>query len=254
METTTPQISPTPIQPEMQTPMTPKSQQNMSVPISIIIAGMIIAGAIFFTNGKNAANTDVAGGQAPQVTIDSAKIPVAGSPVVGNPNAAVTVVYYFDYQCPFCKQVENTVTPQLMKEYVATGKVKIVYKDFEFLGPDSLAASIFARAVWEASPDQYSAWHSAMFEKQDKENSGWGNKDDILALLKTVPGIDAAKVETLYNTKQEVYTKMIDADKSAGAKLGVSGTPAFLIGKQKIDGAQPYSAIKQAIEDTLSGK
>ena len=78
------------------------------------------------------------------------------------------MAYWFDYQCPYCKQEEESVFPQLEKDYIDTGKLKIVFKDFAFLGPDSDVASRAARAVWAVAPDKFRDWHKAMFDHQDR--------------------------------------------------------------------------------------
>jgi len=142
---------------------------------------------------------------------------------------------------------------QLMKDYVNTGKVKVVFKDFQFLGPDSQTAGLAERAVWEVSPDKFYTWHKAMYDKQDNENGGWGNKADILALTKSL-GIDSVKVEQLMTSKAADYQKAMDADKAEGGAFGINGTPGSIIGKNLISGAQPYAAVKQLIDLALQGK
>jgi len=164
------------------------------------------------------------------------------------------MAYWFDYQCPFCKQEEETVLPRLIADYVDTGKVKIVLKGVTFLGPDSVTAGLASKAVWEIAPDKFREWHKAMFDKQDDENAGWGKKEDIVALTKTIAGIDAAKVDELMTSKAAAYQQAMDADASEGATMGVGGTPSFLIGKQMIVGAQPYDQLKAAIDGVLAAK
>ncbi len=238
---------------------TETKQNNLSIPAAIVIAGALIAGAVFFSNKgstNNVASTPQpqAVGQPSGQAVDIAKVKTAGQPFIGNPNAPITMAYWYDYQCPFCKRFETDVMPQLITDYVKTGKVKIVYKDFQFLGPDSQTAGIAGRALWEVAPDKFYEWHKAMYEKQDNENGGWGSKDDVLALTKTILGSDTDKVARLILSKQTEYQKAMDADKAEGSSFGVSGTPSSIIGKQMIVGAQPYSAVKQLIELALQGK
>lgn len=243
--------------PEVQAQTT---QSNpLTIPIAIVIAGALIAGAMFFrlrSNSNSIAGTgtqaQVAGQQQPTAqSVDILKVKTNERPFIGNPNASVIVAYWFDYQCPFCRKFETESMPQLVKDYVQIGKVKVVFKDFQFLGSDSQTAGLAEHAIWEISSDKFFEWHKAMYEKQDNENSGWGNKADILALTKSL-GIDSTKVGELMISKAAEYQKMMDEDKAEGGALGVSGTPSFVIGKQLLVGAQPYSAIKQLID--LAGK
>jgi protein-disulfide isomerase len=191
---------------------------------------------------------------APTVRADIANVSQQGVPFIGDANAPVVMAYWFDYQCPFCKEGEEKVFPRLIDDYVKTGKLKILFKDFAFLGPDSQTAGYAARAVWETAPDKFYAWHKAVFDHQDDENAGWGKKEDILALTKTIPGIDAAKVEQLMSEHAADYQKAIDADGAEGNAMGVNGTPGAIIAKHLIVGAQPLAEFKSAIDAALSGK
>jgi protein-disulfide isomerase len=239
----------------------PTQQNKLSVPMAIIIAGVIIAGAILLggkSNNNSVTGTtgqlQVVGQQQPSgQVVDISKVKTAGEPFFGNPNAPVTMAYWLDYQCPFCRRFEEDAITQIMNDFVKTGKVKIVFKDFQFLGPDSQIAGLAGRAVWEVAPDKFYEWHKAMYDKQDNENSGWGNKADILALTKSL-GIDSVKVGELMASKATEYQKAMDDDKTEGGAFGINGTPGSIIGKNLISGAQPYSAVKQLIDLALQGK
>ena len=243
--------------PEVQTPLAQST--TLTIPIAIIIAGVLIAGAVYLSTLKGV-NTIAGNVQSPQVVpqpvgvaVDITKIKTAGEPFVGNPNAPVTMAYWFDYQCPFCQRFDEDAMTKIMNDYVKTDKVKVVFKDFQFLGPDSQTAGLAGRAVWEVAPNKFYTWHKAMYDKQDNENSGWGNKTDILALTKNL-GIDSAKVEQLMTSKTAEYQKAMDADKAEGSAFGINGTPGSIIGKNLISGAQPYAAVKQLIDMVLQEK
>ncbi|MDO8739987.1 MAG: thioredoxin domain-containing protein [Candidatus Woesearchaeota archaeon] len=235
---------------------------KLIIPFSIIIAGLIIGGAIYFS-GKNSASPVATNNnqgqeinqpiQQPSADVDISKVKTSGIPFVGNANAPVVLATWEDFQCPFCKQLETTVIDQIVKDY--PDKVKIVFKDFQFLGNDSQTAGIAGRAVWEVAPNKYFDWRMAIYDKQDNENSGWGSKDDIIALTKTILGAgNGDKVANLMNSKQSEYQKAIDNDKTEGGTFGINGTPGSIIGKNLISGAQPYSAFKQIIDLALQGQ
>jgi len=230
----------------------------LTVPVAIIIAGALIAAALYFGSMHTGQNMAAAPGDTtaaqPQPSVDASKVKADGEPFIGNANAPAIMAYFSDYQCPFCKQFEQTKIQQIVDTEVKTGKLKIIFKDFQFLGDDSQTAGLAARAVWEVAPDKYYDWRKAMFDKQDSENSGWGNKDDILALTKTISGIDATKVEQLMTSKQAQYQQAMDADKAEGTALGVTGTPTWIIGKQLVQDSAPYSRVDTAIQAALSGK
>ncbi len=240
-----------------------------SVSAAIILGAIIIAVAIFWVGGhpsgtiqtgtlgtgtaQAAANTGTTPTQAAAPNVDSSKVKTAGEPFIGNPNAPVTVAYWFDYQCPFCKQNEQNVMPSIVSDYVNSGKVKVVFKDFAFLGPDSTTLALNARAVWEVDPNNFYAWHKAIFDNQGQEGSGWASTQaKIDAITEPVLGAsETAQVDSLVVSKASTYQSEIDADKAEGGTFGVTGTPAMIIGKQFINGAEPYSNVQSAIQTAI---
>lgn len=243
---------------------TQHNQNNFAVPLAIIIAGILIAGAVIYSAGKTPSGREaVIGNGSPQApgtqlggsTVDIKNVDTNNEPYIGNPNAPVTLAYWFDFQCPFCKRFEQQSLPTLVDRYVKTGKLRIVFKDFQFLGPDSQDAGLAANAIWELYPNQYEEWQNAMFGAQDGENSGFGNLDSVLALIRDkVPGINADKVAARVNEKRTAYQQELDGDRAEGSQFGISGTPGFVIGTQTISGAQPTSVFTQIIDAELRKK
>lgn len=219
-------------------------------PLSVVLAGVLIGGAVLWGNAHpQPTTTATAQQQKPLQAVDIAKVKTTSNPYFGNPNASVTVAYWFDYQCPFCKKMEQDSMLQLVTEYVKSGKVKIVFKDFEFLGPDSQSIGLVARAVWDVAPDKFYDWHKAMYDNQGTENTGWATADKIRSITEGVLGAaDTTKALTLVKTRGTEYQKLMDADKAEGSAMGINGTPGFIIGKQLISGAVPYEQLKAAID------
>ena len=222
------------------------------LPLAVILAGLFIAGAVVWSNSHPAAApTGTAGAPAaPSVNIKDVK--TGGHPFIGQVNAPVTIAFWGDYQCPFCKRFETETLPQIVKNYVDTGKVKVVFMDFPFLGNDSITGALYGRAVWKLYPDKFLAWHEAMTAAQDQEgDQGFGNAASIDKLDATISGIDAAKVAADVKANTTTYQAVIDADKAEARKAGVNATPSFVIGTQLIQGAYPYATFKAAIDPLL---
>lgn len=219
-------------------------------PIAILLAAVIIAFALFYGHGASKNPADGAGAGA--AAVDVKNIKTEGDPYIGEANAPQTMVLFYDYQCPFCKQFELGVTPKLVEQYVKTGKLKIVFKDFQFLGNDSLDAAVFGRAVWESQPDKFYEWYVAMFKAQDEEgDQGFGNLASIEKLSGTITGLDVAKADALVKSKRTAYETAVNADRAEGAALGINGTPTIVVGKHVLTGLstdQYYTAIVAAIE------
>jgi protein-disulfide isomerase len=236
---------------------TPKGTlfDRYGMPVALLVGLVVIAAAIYFGHGLQPATTAATatgpnGAAAPAVNI--ANLKTAGEPYIGNANAPVTMALFFDYQCPFCKQFDQTVLNQIYTNYVQTGKVKVVFKDFQFLGPDSTVDAEFARAVWAAYPNQFYAWFTAMFAAQDEENTGFGDLASVEKLTATVPGIDVTKVEALMTQNKAAYDTAIDADRAEGAADGIQGTPSVMIGTTLLQGAQTYATVSGLLDAQIN--
>jgi protein-disulfide isomerase len=187
--------------------------------------------------------------------VNSGQLSAAGDPTLGNPNAPLTIVYWFDYQCRFCRENEQNTMPQIIRNYVDSSKVKIVFKDFAFLGPDSDALGCYGRAVWAVAPSRFYQWHKAIYENQGTENTGWATTAEIRKITASVlTPAQTAEVMRFVVANATSYQKAMDADKKEGALDGVHGTPAMLIGKQMVTGYTPYTQMKTIIDAQLAGR
>jgi protein-disulfide isomerase len=174
---------------------------NLYTPIAIVLAGVIIGAFVMVGLSKMGA---AQGGNATLPKVDIADVSIDGHPYIGNENAPVVLAYWSDYQCPFCKAVEvghpqiptEPAIPALIEEYVNTGKLRIVFKDYAFLSEDSTTAALWGRAVWDLYPDKYWEWRKAMYEAQDEEHGGFGDEGSIYALTQGIDGVNANAVRT----------------------------------------------------------
>ena len=173
-------------------------------------------------------------------------------PVLGNANAPLTIIEFSDYQCPFCQRFHQQTWSQLKTDYIDSGKVKFVYRDFPL--PFHQNAEISAEAA-NCAGDQNKYWemHDELFAK----GSGDGTGLDAASLkgYAAALGMNAANFATCLNSTK--YAGEIQKDTADGGTAGVSGTPTFFIGSpgkgyQILVGAQPYAAFKQAIEQELA--
>src|SRR3990167_7048938 len=184
--------------------MTPTTDRSaLILPASIIIAGLLVGGGLYFGLAKSGGSTGQ-GGTQQQANVDIKDVKTDDDPYIGKADAKVVLAYWFDYQCPFCKAVDVGGIPQipivpampvLIKEYVDTGKLKIVFKDYAFLSEDSTTAGLYENAVWNLYPGKFYEWHEAMFRAQDEEHGGFGDEASIVALIGGISGMDAAKVK-----------------------------------------------------------
>lgn len=220
------------------------------IPSAVVLAGLFIAGAVYW-NGAHPSGAP----SAADAAVDVKNIAMAGEPFIGDEHAPATLVEWSDYQCPFCKRWELDTMPVLVDQYVKTGKLRIVFKDFAFLGRDSITAAEYGRAVWKLYPEKYFDWRTAMFNAQDEEgDQDFGNAASIDKLDATIAGLDAAKIKVAVAANAAAYDAAAQADKAEAQKFGISATPSFIIGTQLIAGAYPTAAFSAAIDQELKAK
>jgi len=233
--------------------MQTNEQNNKFLPVAVIVAGLFIAGAVYW-NGSHPVVAPAGAVPTPAgaVAVDIKNVKTDGNPFIGQANAPVTMAFWTDFQCPFCKRFEVETLPQIIKDYVDAGKVKVVFMDFTFLGNDSVTAALYSHAVWKLYPSQYFAWRTAMYAAQDEEgDQGFGDAASIDKLIATIAGLDAAKIAADVKANTSAYQAIVDADRAEAGKVGVNATPSFVIGKQVIAGAYPYANFKVAIDAVL---
>jgi len=154
-------------------------------------------------------------------------------PVGGNPKGDVTLVEFFDYRCPYCKQVEPWVEAILKDD----SKLRIVYKEFPILGKESTFATHVAFAALKQG--KYEQFHDAMIATKGSIT------EDVILKVAADAGLDIAKVKADMNAPEIDQT--IKRNYDLADKLGINGTPSFVIGDTLIPGAVDLAALKQAV-------
>ncbi|HET9009425.1 MAG TPA: DsbA family protein [Nitrosarchaeum sp.] len=174
-----------------------------------------------------------------------------GSPILGDPNAPVTLVEFGDYQCYFCNQFFHTTEGELFKNYVETGKVKVIFKDYTIIGPDSVTAAHAAHCADEQG--QFWKYHDTLYNNWNGENNGWASSENLLRFASDI-GLDIDQFsQCMIDSK---HTPIIVNSNQDAKDLGLTGTPAFfVIGPDnkvtKIGGAQPYDVFERIFNSEL---
>lgn len=213
---------------------------------SILVAALLIVGALIYTVGLKATGTGVA----PLTPVVSATPEIVASDVIlGDAKAPVTLFEYADFQCPFCARFNTQTAPQVRDVYVKTGKVNMIYRDFSFLGPESLAAAEAARCA----VDQAKFWeyHDAIYNaelKDGQENNGNLNRDLFIKLASQL-GMNVSQFTACVDQKkyEALVLKSIDEAKA----YGVGSTPTLFVNKTMVVGAVPFATLQQTIEAEL---
>lgn len=214
--------------------------------LALLVGLLFIGGVIAYGQHKD----DRAGAPAAQelAEVDINDVELGSSPSIGPANAPVTLAVWYDYQCGYCKQFENTTLKEVQAAY--GDQVRIVYKDFQFLGAASNETALYGRAVWEAYPERWGAWFEAVFASEGENTLTTAGLDAISSNL----GFDTARITTLRTENAARYQAAIDADRAEGERFGINGTPGTIVGTQLIGGALPFVEVKPAIDAVLADK
>ncbi len=146
---------------------------------------------------------------------------------LGRPDAPVTLVEFADLQCPFCRDYALRVFPLVVRDYVATGKVRVEFRDLAFLGPDSTKAARAAAAAGEQ--DRLWNFVDVFFRNQGEENSGYVTDAFVDRLFRAIPGLDVAEAKAA--AARGAGSGGGDAGRRLADRHGIDGTPAFLYGR-----------------------
>ena len=176
--------------------------------------------------------------------------PQANGNKMGDPNAPVKIVEYADFQCPYCMHYWEETEPQIIQNYVATGKVYYEYRSVGgFIGPESADAADAAYCA--ADQNKFWEYHDILFANWTGENAGDFTPDRLRQYAAAIH-LNVDQFNTCLNSG--AHTNQVDQDVADAKTAGVQGTPAFFINGKLIEGAQPYSAFQQAIDAALNGQ
>ncbi len=175
-----------------------------------------------------------------------ADIPRQGT-TLGSPDAPLTIVEYSDFLCPYCTRASLETVPQIEEEYVAAGKVKLVWKQFPLPGLHGEACIVAAMAS-ECAAEQDAFWeyHDMLFLNNDNVTFSIENLKRFAQDL----GLDAEKFNACLDEGK--YIDKVAADYDEAERRGATGTPTFFVGQTMVVGAKPYEDFKTTIDDELA--
>ncbi len=198
----------------------------------------------FFEQVESLGGLEDVTGRVPQQVSGPIEVSLDDDPVLGDEDAPIAIVEFSDFQCPFCASFRSNTFDQLKEEYIDTGRVKLVYRDFplDSIHPDARLAA----EASECADDQGKFWeyHDILFNNQRSLSVG-----DLKAYADQV-GLDNADFNECLDSRK--YKDEVEKDFQDGNSYGVSGTPLFFINGIELSGAQPFANFKRIIESELT--
>lgn len=223
-------------------------KQKLYLPVSIVIAAVLISGSIVYTRSSGTSTGDTQGNIAEQTK--KVDVSMDDDAYLGNPSAPVKIIEFSDFQCPYCRTFWSESLPSIKKDYVDTGKAVFVYRDFPLsFHPAALISALAANCA----KDQGKYWemHDKMFLEELGKGTGtitYGSVD-LKKWAKEI-GLDANTFNQCLDSQK--YKAEVDKDIADGSSAGVSGTPTTFVNGVAIVGAQPYATFKAAIDKALA--
>lgn len=189
----------------------------------------------------------------PPIRPIDAVVPVGDAPYKGSKDARLTLIEFSDYQCPYCKRHVDTTLPQLEKEYIATGKLRYVFRDFplESIHEQALKAAEASHCAGEQQ--KYWEMHDRLFANQKALAPA-----DLLEHARAI-GLETRPFRKCLDSSR--YVDVIRSSVTEGKKIGISSTPAMLLGSSDgslvkeiklMAGALPFAVFKAEIDKLLS--
>lgn len=233
---------------------------------AIIFAALVIGGSMTFLgvqmSGNNSdpeiaklkaeLNTAKSGKKEnPTITASREEL-IDDDAVLGEKDAPVTLVEFSDYQCPYCRRNFTQTLPDLKKNFIDTGKANLVFRDFPLsFHADAIPAAMAAECAREqGGDDTYFQMHEKIFSGITDGSIPEANLKKYAAEL----SLNTSKFDTCFSSQK--YKDEIQKDMTDGSRLGINGTPGFILTNGKtsklISGAQPFSAFKAEIEAMLN--
>lgn len=221
------------------------SEKNQSspylIPGAIVAAGLLIAGAVLYSSSPReelppSAKTANVAQNVPSNLADD-------DPILGDPNAPVTMVEFGDYQCPFCKRFFETTEKEIIEKYVKTGKVKFVYRDFPLTSIHDMAQKSAEASECADEQGQFWRYHDILYKNQETMS------EPNFKLWAGQLGLNQKQFDSCLDSGK--YLEEVEKDFADGQAAGVNGTPASFINGRLVAGALPFAQFEQIIEQEL---
>ena len=220
-----------------------RKQRGISTTQILIVAGaavMAVALLIILNSGR--AQPATIGELAYETGVTS-----EGEPYKGSPDAPLTLVEYSDFLCGHCADFADTLST-LSPEYIETGKVQVIFRNYAFLAPESLQAAQAVECALDQGADKFWGYHDLLFASQGTGRAAYSNSR-LKAYAKQI-GLDTAAFNSCFDSAAKAGE--VQADLDEGISQGVEATPTWFINDQMVPGGLPESEMRQLLDTMLA--
>jgi len=199
-----------------------------------VLVGVVLSGFVIDSNNLE--------------KLTSTKLIENGSPFMGNTNAPITILEWGDYQCTFCYKFHQNTLDIINEDFIKTGKVKIIFKDFPLNGADSKLAAEASYCAQDQ--EKYWKYHDELYKNWGGERTGWITRESLTKFAEIVD-LDLKKFNKCLDDHK--YENKIDLLYEFGKEIGINATPSFLVFNDqkmiKIRGNQPLEVFLKTFDE-----
>ena len=228
-------------------------ERKREIAISLGIIIILIVGLLGYNHALSHILTPLQGSSVSSTTNVAAVLLAGTYPVLGPSGSPVTIVEFGDFQCTICGAWFHSQEPQLLQGLVNVGRAKLAWRDFAYLGPDSIVASEAAYAAGEQG--KFWQYYDLLYSNQGIINSGWASREDLTQFAQQL-GLNMRQFNASLQSNN--HLQLITSNYNLGTSLGVTSAPTFFVigpdGRTiAIVGDQPYSVFQTAVDSLVSG-
>ena len=229
--------------------------------IAAVVAGVVVAGGAAFlftstpinaTESKSGnVNADPNASRNQEIISMLKTVTMAGAPALGSADAKVTIVEFGDYQCTWCYRWHGSTKDSVIADFVDTGKVRFLFKDFPINDHADRASSLAAEASYcAADQGRYWDYHDELYVNWDGENTGWVTKESLRQFASNI-GLDSGEFSECLDSGR--HGGLVKQNYNLAVAAGLSATPSFIVlvdgeTPKLIRGAHPYATFQQVID------
>jgi protein-disulfide isomerase len=222
----------------------PKQKSRVSIITVLIVAGAaVLAVSLLIILNRGQAQTAVV---VPEVTYETGVTP-EGQPYKGSPDAPLQLVEYSDFLCPHCSTFATTID-SLSPDYIETGKLQVIYRNYAFLAPESVQAAQAAECALDQGSDKFWQYHDLLFANQGTGRSAF-SKSRLMKYAEQI-GLDTASFRTCLNSNAKAAE--VQSDLAEGNNIGVTSTPTWVLNGQIVRGSLSETDLRQLFDGLLA--
>jgi protein-disulfide isomerase len=242
------------ITPKVKKKSRPGKMNKKALIVGVVLAVVIIGGSAtaFLSMGQNNSNRSNQTSQLDEILKKLTKPVITNASALGSDSGQITLVEFGDYQCQNCSNFQKETRSQIINNYVNTGAIKFLFKDF-VINDRSLdkASTLAARASYcAADQGKYWRYHDELYSNSKGENTGWITKESLKQFARNVQVSNLTKFSECLDSQK--YSDVVMENDQLAQAIGLKSTPTFILireGKEPLGivGAQPYNVFQGAI-------